>query len=95
MSDIIAAVALMRRADAVAAIQEEDDDLYDRLEQAADDLYDTAIEEGYEGVRVPRLLALTGIVTCELCAKTFWPQRKSARFCSEACKKVAKRRREP
>jgi hypothetical protein len=87
------AVALRMRADAVAALEGDDELLYRRLEQAADEAYDKAAEYRLEFVRVPRLLSVVGSHSCETCEKEFWPQRTSARFCSEACKKVAMRRR--
>jgi hypothetical protein len=42
----------------------------------------------------PRGAAMNGLVTlCELCEQPFLPQRRTARFCSPACRVAAFRRR--
>ncbi len=84
-------VAFMYRA--TASVFNADKDEYERLENQADVLYDKAAEYGLEFVRVPRLAAEVFQTVCEECGVEFLPQRKTAKFCSGACRIKALRGR--
>ncbi len=84
--------AFMYRAMA-ASVFNADKNEYERLENQADVLYDAAAEYGLEFVRVPRLAAEVFRTVCEECGVEFLPQRKTAKYCSNACNMKAKRGR--
>ena len=85
-------VAFMYRAMA-ASVFNSDKDEYERLEGIADEHYDAAAKYGLEFVRVPRLAAEVFRTVCEECGVEFLPQRKTAKYCSNACNMKAKRGR--
>ncbi len=90
--DDLSPTAFMYRAMA-ASVFNSDKDEYERLEDRADELYDKAAEYGLEFVRVPRLAAEVFQTVCEECGVVFLPQRKTAKYCSNACNMKTKRRR--
>ena len=85
-------IALMYRAMA-ASVFNSDKDEYERLEAKADWYYVKAAEQGADFTRVPRLAGeIPAETVCEQCGAEFLPQRKTARFCSDLCRKQAGRR---
>ncbi len=92
-SSDLSPLAASKRADAVAALEAKDEDRYEALEGEADALYDLAGTEGFQVKRVPRLVQSVHSAVCLECGTEFWPQRKSAKYDTEACKKRAKRKR--
>ena len=84
-------IALMYRAMA-ASVFNSDKAEYERLEAAADEHYDMAEEYGADFVRVPRLSGVTLETACKECGTEFLPERTTAMFCSDACRKKSNRR---
>ncbi len=85
-------IAFMYRAMAVSVFNSDTDE-YERLETQADVYYDAAALYELEFVRVPRLAAEVFQTVCEVCGVEFLPQRKTAKFCSGACRIKALRGR--
>lgn len=90
-SDLVP-VAFMYRALAASKFNGDKEE-YERLEGISDMLYDQADGFGIEFERVPRLASEILRTDCDECGKEFLPQRRSAKFCSNACNMKAKRRR--
>jgi len=88
----LALVGFMYRAMA-ASVFNSDKDEYERLEAKADWYYVKAAEQGADFTRVPRLAGeIPAQTVCDQCGAEFLPQRKTARFCSDLCRKQANRR---
>ncbi len=87
----LSSIAVMYRAMA-ASVFNSDKDEYERLETKGDWYYDKAAEQGADFIRVPRLAGeIPAETVCDQCGTEFLPQRKTAQFCSDLCRKQANR----